>query len=276
MTMFLAKNPLHTYHNIPYVAVSSHVRRGVVHIDRTRLFCKPAAEAEPFICAAALPARDTVIDFGKYKGRMLGTLPSTYLKWVSNNLCAQHFEDWPRLAHQVLQDPVYNDRVEWEYAERLLTGDGLKAGNMSVDAVAELVEISQRFGWDNEDKLGWSRIDFQKLGTSGGGRIPRVKDKTGAKHVSSAPVAGRLDRGSRRNEGKLSVSETRIERRERLRTRRSVTNVSHNERSYNVGGANDGGTSSVGSSDTREASVYNPFPGRETLLKKVLSRRKIG
>ncbi|KAK9734127.1 hypothetical protein RND81_04G116700 [Saponaria officinalis] len=247
-TTFLAKNPLPTYLNIP----------NIPDIPKPKPFRKS------FICAAALPARDTVIDFGKYKGRMLGTLPSTYLKWVSTNLRAQDFEEWARLADQVLEDPVYNDRVEWEYAERLLTGDGLKASCVSVGAVEELAEISRRFGWDNEDKIGWSRIDFQKLGTSKGGRIPRVKDKTGE----------RRDGGSSKNEGKVSVSETRIERRERLRMRRSVRNtVSKNETSYDE---NDGRKSSVGSRDGGEVGVYNPFPGRETLLRKVLNRRKIG
>ncbi|KAL2232554.1 UNVERIFIED_CONTAM: hypothetical protein Sindi_1435400 [Sesamum indicum] len=56
-----------------------------------------------------IPARDRVIDLGKYKGKMLGSLP-----------------------------------------------------------------LSERFGWDNEDKEGWRKNEFGLLGTSKGGRIPRV------------------------------------------------------------------------------------------------------
>ncbi|PHT27012.1 hypothetical protein CQW23_33383 [Capsicum baccatum] len=70
-----------------------------------------------------IPARDRVIDFGKYKGKMLGTLPSKYLKWVTKNLRARDFEEWANLADQVLSDPVYKDRIEWEFAQALLNGD---------------------------------------------------------------------------------------------------------------------------------------------------------
>nr|XP_010911277.1 uncharacterized protein LOC105037294 [Elaeis guineensis] len=119
-----------------------------------------------------VPVRDRVIDFGKHKGRMLGSLPSNYLLWVSKNLRARDFEHWARLADEVLHDHVYRDRIEWESAERILNGDGRRASSES--PVSDLLEISERFGWDNEDKAGWARVDFQLLGTSMGGRIPRV------------------------------------------------------------------------------------------------------
>lgn len=117
-------------------------------------------------------ARDRVIDFGKYKGRMLGSLPSGYLKWVSRNLRAGDTEEWARLADRVLADPVYRDRIEWEAAENILTGNA--NANAGGSAVAELLEISERFGWDYEDKSGWSKVDFALLGTSRGARIPRA------------------------------------------------------------------------------------------------------
>ncbi|KAM2468614.1 hypothetical protein FF1_010270 [Malus domestica] len=66
------------------------------------------------------PARDRVINFGKYKGKMLGTLPSAYLKWVSKNLRARDFEDWVKLADQVFDNAVYWDQIEWELAENAL------------------------------------------------------------------------------------------------------------------------------------------------------------
>ncbi|XP_026659158.2 uncharacterized protein LOC103703998 isoform X2 [Phoenix dactylifera] len=121
-----------------------------------------------------LPARDRVIDFGKHKGRMLGSLPSNYLLWVSKNLRARNFEHWARLADEVLRDPVYRDRIEWESAERILNGDGRRGSSES--PVSDLLDISERFGWDNEDKASWARVDFQLLGTSMGGRIPRVNE----------------------------------------------------------------------------------------------------
>ncbi|KAL0354370.1 UNVERIFIED_CONTAM: hypothetical protein Sradi_3883900 [Sesamum radiatum] len=121
-----------------------------------------------------VPARDRVIDLGKYKGKMLGSLPSNYLKWVSKNLRAGETEEWAKLADEVLRDPIYRDRMEWELAEKILNGNGVSPNlRMRGNAVSELVEISERFGWDNEDKEGWSKIDFGLLGTSKGGRIPR-------------------------------------------------------------------------------------------------------
>ncbi|KAF9663458.1 hypothetical protein SADUNF_Sadunf17G0052200 [Salix dunnii] len=69
------------------------------------------------------PITDRLIDFGKYKGKMLGTLPSTYLKWISKNLRAGYYEHWAMLADQVLQDPVYKDRLEWEFADTVLNGN---------------------------------------------------------------------------------------------------------------------------------------------------------
>lgn len=63
------------------------------------------------------------IDFGRYKGKMLGNLPSTYLKWVFTNLRAQDYWHWANLANQVLADPFYRDRIEWEFAYNLLNGN---------------------------------------------------------------------------------------------------------------------------------------------------------
>ncbi|KAK1267493.1 hypothetical protein QJS04_geneDACA000045 [Acorus gramineus] len=134
------------------------------------------------------PARDRVIDFGKHKGQMLGTLPSKYLKWVSKNLRARDFEEWARLADEVLSDPVYKDRVEWESAQRVLDG----SGTASESPVSDLLNIADRFGWDNEDKEGWGRIDFGLLGTSKGGRIPRKSRSLGG---SEARKMGSLNGG---------------------------------------------------------------------------------
>ncbi|KAL8512332.1 hypothetical protein ACS0TY_018708 [Phlomoides rotata] len=54
---------------------------------------------------------------------MLGSLPSNYLKWVSKNLRAGDTEEWTKMTDEVLDDPLYRDRVEWEAAEKILNGD---------------------------------------------------------------------------------------------------------------------------------------------------------
>ncbi|XP_047962811.1 uncharacterized protein LOC125207484 [Salvia hispanica] len=198
--------------------------------------------------AWAHPARDRVIDFGKYKGRMLGSLPSGYLKWVSRNLRAGDTEEWARLADRVLADPVYRDRIEWEAAENILTGNAATSSGGS--AVAELLEISERFGWDNEDKSGWSKVDFGLLGTSRGGRIPRA--------AAAARVGLNKEEDVRRSES--GGGGRRGERRDRVRRLRKKATAMVEE----------GGTSSP---TPAAGGVGNgsPFPGREALLKKLLN-----
>uniref|UniRef100_A0A803PZN8 Uncharacterized protein n=1 Tax=Cannabis sativa TaxID=3483 RepID=A0A803PZN8_CANSA len=199
-----------------------------------------------------IPARDRPIDFGKHKGKLLGTLPSNYLKWVSKNLRARDFEHWANLADQVLQDPLYQDRIQWEFAQNILEGNN-RSSSISKPVSELLLEMSERFGWDNEDKVGWSRVDFELLGTSKGGRIPRV---------------GGGKSGGKREDLRVDGKEER--RKERVRKEEK-------------------GKGSLGNSDVgnevmmmrleerkkeSEVEVYNPFPGRESLLKKVLQRRK--
>uniref|UniRef100_A0A6N2LPE3 Uncharacterized protein n=1 Tax=Salix viminalis TaxID=40686 RepID=A0A6N2LPE3_SALVM len=175
----------------------------------------------------ATPITDRLIDFGKYKGKMLGTLPSTYLKWVSKNLRAGDCEQWAKLADHVLQDPVYKDRLEWEFADTVLNGNNNRSisgsslskndGGDGDSAVSRLLEISERFGWDNEDKVGWSRVNFELLGTSKGGKIPRRSSS------SSGGVKGDKDFSREENDKVLSESEERRrERRERAKLKKQV------------------------------------------------------
>ncbi|CAK9156470.1 unnamed protein product [Ilex paraguariensis] len=167
------------------------------------------------VSTTTIPGRDRVIDFGKYKGKMLGTLPSNYLNWVSTNLKASDFQEWAQLMDQVLNDPLYRDRIEWELAEKLLNGDVFcssgSGSRVDQNVVSELLEISERFDWDNEDKLGWSKIDFGLLGTSKGGRIPR--------RVSEKGGVGREIREKRETSSRVcdggSSRMRRMERRER-------------------------------------------------------------
>lgn len=178
---------------------------------------------------------------------MLGTLPSTYLKWVSKTLITPDVQHWSQLANEVLQDPVYKDRIEWEHAENLLTGDNI--GKRVESPVEELMDISESFGWDNDDKIGWSRIDFSLLGTSKGGRIPRKGEKDEG-----------LESGEESKKKRVGVKGKREVRIERQRLRRGGKMTS-------VDGKNDVGDEKE--TETLKKKNPSPFPGREALLKKV-------
>ncbi|KAL5699484.1 hypothetical protein ACHQM5_030378 [Ranunculus cassubicifolius] len=215
------------------------------------------------ISCSIIPARDRVIDFGRHTGRMLGTLPSKYLKWIAKNLRARDSLEWAKLADEVLMDPVYKDRLEWEYAENILTGERIGRTDNSVE---ELLEFSQRFGWDNDDKIGWSRIDFSLLGTSKGGRIPRKKNSSKNEHFSredSGELSARK-RFSKKGGEVGSVSEKREARIERMRLKRGSKIHKLDEKRVVY--------------EEKEEIVNrapSPFPGREALLKKVFDGRRV-
>ncbi|PIN23887.1 hypothetical protein CDL12_03398 [Handroanthus impetiginosus] len=217
-----------------------------------------------------VPARDRIMDFGKYKGKMLGSLPSNYLKWISKHLRAGDTEEWAKLADEVLGDPVYRYRIEWEFAEKILSGNSASASSSTHgNAVSALLEISERFGWDNEDKVGWSKIDFGLLGTSRGGRIPRVGAKSNVEIGSP----------KKKEEVEVEVVEEdggrRKERRERLRQRRLKTSRMGKVGDYGRSGDmnDDEGEDGAGKGD--QTVDRSPFPGREALLNKVLNRRRL-
>lgn len=211
---------------------------------------------------------------------MLGTLPSSYLKWVSKNLRARDFEDWAKLADHVLRDPVYQDRIEWELAQNVLNGNNFSSSSSSgnLSAVSELLEINERFGWDNNDKVGWSRVNFELLGTSKGGIIPRLC-KDGGKNEMGKEMG-------RKNEVFAEGEEKRRERRERSRGRREVgkegkLGIVQKDRGVfrnaGIGEEEEEVRYKRNKEDDKDGMVVNsknPFPGREALLKKVLDRNR--
>ncbi|KAI3890585.1 hypothetical protein MKX03_036133 [Papaver bracteatum] len=219
---------------------------------------------------------------------MLGTLPSKYLKWVSKTLRARDFEEWAQLADQVLVDPVYKDRIEWELAEVLLNGNEISSGKNVKSPVSDLLEISERFGWDNDDKIGWSKINFELLGTSKTGRIPRkaissddddddedskgfMEKKFGG--LSDSSNVGGGSREERREKQRLKrVLELRKVKLDFVANKKKEIDHHHqqHQHQHSIDLDNDDDLMAA-----VEKPASSPFPGRENLLKKVLNRQKI-
>lgn len=222
-------------------------------------------------------ARDRVIDFGKYKGKMLGSLPSSYLKWVSKNLRAREFEEWAILADQVLLDPIYKDRIEWEFALNVLNGNNISSGAAkSIGAAdSELQKISERFGWDNLDKVGWSKVDFDLLGTSKGGRIPRLvnfsdSDANTNTQPNQPPATSIIGSNGSNSSSSSSSSRTkRMERRARQKMRSRTTNEAQQQKDDNVVDIEEV------EDDNINLAIVNPFPGRQALLRKAINHGSI-
>lgn len=181
---------------------------------------RAAPPTTPPPAPSSRPARDRVIEFGKYKGQMLGTLPPSYLRWVVAELDYGDTAAWASLARDVLDDPVYVDRVEWEHAHRFLRGDS-DYDYAYDDGDGPLQEMAERFGWDLSDEEGWGRLDLRLIGTSYGGRIPRKgarMQSTGRSNDSlgGAKKASMFDVGADPD----GARGKRDERRERMRMRR--------------------------------------------------------
>lgn len=78
--------------------------------------------------------------------------------------------EWAEYAEEVLQDPLYRDRLEWEKVEKLLAqSHDLDKLTSNRDALAP----ARMYGWDLDNDAAWSRVNFSLLGTSKGGQIPR-------------------------------------------------------------------------------------------------------
>ncbi|CAK8535546.1 unnamed protein product [Lathyrus sativus] len=242
------------------------------------------------------PARDIVIDFGKYKGKMLGSLPSRYLKWVSKN-CVRDFKEWAILADQVLVDPIYKDRIEWEFARYVLDGEGSRYRSTERPHI-QLHEIGDRFGWDFLDKVGWSKVDFDLLGTSKGGRIPRLRKPSEA--AATQPNLPPATTNRRRRMETRDASDPnlppatanrlrRIERREKLNMRSRTTHEEqqpqhkddtvseqqpqqHRDDTVSEQQPHQHRDDTVSAADIKQ--VAKPFPGRQALFRKAIKYRR--
>lgn len=205
--------------------------------------------------------RDIVIDFGKHKGKMLGMLPSDYLKWMSTNPLMNtkgDFDKWGKLAQEVLEDEVYADRIQWELAENLLTGDQPhSSGSSSGYGVAQqLEEIGKKFGWDYNDKSGaWSKLDFRLLGTSKGARLPRVKQPVIELQLEqNKPTASYAAAAA-------AVGAERKKRRERIAKRR--------EKQIQLMGNNQQKQEEETNEIAKDEETPTRFPGRQSLINKL-------
>ncbi|KAI3737822.1 hypothetical protein L2E82_27835 [Cichorium intybus] len=207
----------------------------------------------------AVPARDRVIDFGKHKGKMLGTLSSEYLRWMSKNLITGDFEIWRKLADDVLEDEVYADRMEWELAEKLLTGEGM-VGSSGSGVAGELEEMSKRFGWDFDDKVGWSKVDFGLLGTSMGGRLPRVQEKQLQEDSNFKKPSGKGGGGG--GGGREKRRERAAKRREHQTVVGRNMGTEEEETNDNNNGRNEAAAA--------EEIGRSRFPGRQSLINKAV------
>uniref|UniRef100_A0A0E0K8K4 Uncharacterized protein n=1 Tax=Oryza punctata TaxID=4537 RepID=A0A0E0K8K4_ORYPU len=197
-----------------YTPIPHHRRRPIAGLRTHASLLRPLrAAASPGPGASSRPARDRVVDFGKHKGQMLGTLPPSYLRWVIAELEYGDTAAWASLSREVLDDPVYTDRVEWEHAHRFLRGDTDYDGD---GEDGPLQEMADRFGWDLSDEEGWSRLDFRLLGTSYGGRIPR---KGGRRQTTTTTTSSSLFDIGADPDGPRGK---RDERRERMRLMRET------------------------------------------------------
>lgn len=133
-----------------------------------------------------IAARDMELPFGKYRGSMMGTLPSQYLRWMVSNMNGD-LEEWAKLADEVLNDPFYRERLEWEQIERHMDKrQRLDALQLQLTGQrTSALGPARAFGWDLDDQAAWSKVNFSLLGTTKGGRIPRLKPGTSSPQATS-------------------------------------------------------------------------------------------
>jgi hypothetical protein len=139
----------------------------------------------------------------------------------------------------------------------------------------KLQEISERFGWDNNDKVGWSKIDFNRLGTSYGGRIPRLVNR----NSSNADADADSKTNQKPSTGMSSSSSSRsrrMERRERQKMRlRSSSGGTHEEVEQEKEDMVADNEEVEDDDIVVDIAVDSRFPGRQALLWKVINRRTI-
>lgn len=134
---------------------------------------------------------------------------------------------WAEYADDVLKDPFYRDRLEWESIEKSFIKSDMRRGRPPAGDASSLGSM-KALGWNMEDHAGWSKVNFSALGTTLGGRIPRMPPadaapsvKTVRKNVSEQ--ANRLQQEGAQNSEALSLREELSRRRFLRRERMSAT-----------------------------------------------------
>lgn len=109
-----------------------------------------------------------MIDYVKVR---VGLWCYSYLRWMTKNLKGTMLDEWADYAQETLDDPLYMDRIEWEKVEKLLVqSHDLAQLSNNRDALAP----ARMYGWDIDNEFAWSKVNFALLGTTKGGKIPRV------------------------------------------------------------------------------------------------------
>ncbi|KAL2479777.1 hypothetical protein Adt_32743 [Abeliophyllum distichum] len=164
-------------------------------------------------------------------------------------------------------------------SRKILNGNvldiSLLLANMNQNAVFKLLEFSELFGWDNEDKASWVKIDFGLLASSKCGRIPKMGgqirnvEKKTQKFKTNEETSDKGD-GERR----------RRKMREKLGSKRSKilpfqppSTMAKRMRKFGIWDHKNELKFLANQQEEKEGKISSPFPGREALLKKIMNDR---
>ncbi|KAH1047857.1 hypothetical protein J1N35_038641 [Gossypium stocksii] len=181
-----------------------------------------------------LPPFDPLQFLHTYRDINIGTSPislsqiaihgqrSAHSFLIGPNLRPRNYERWAKLADQVLEDPVYKDRIGWEFAENVLSGNNAKGITANDQSSVSLLEISERLVGIMKIKMVGVKFKFELLGTSNGRRLPRIEGSNGG-NDNGGIREGKEGKKVRCEDGVLA--ETRMERRERTRLKKERVGV---------------------------------------------------
>ncbi|KAL6126381.1 hypothetical protein ACLB2K_074431 [Fragaria x ananassa] len=156
-------------------------------------------------------------------------------------------------------------------------GRHLRSNKSNAGGVSELLAISDRFGWDNDDKVGWSKVNFKLLGTSKGGRILRRRNESESEvGEESEREREKKKKKKKKKKGSEGLGEKRRERREEGGVGKEEDKVGIVEKvggSFGDGVGLERSRKENGDEDNWVGDNSKKFLGRESLLRKAYSRR---